>query len=86
MFGELAVLKKANILNCSTLMWKNDNLYQMNQVDKRLRNEDDLWVEAFFRTYSDCILTTMSQLKRDPLAYMLDSDSNAKVNVGRYNI
>ena len=63
-FGELTILKKVNILNVSTILCKDDKLYQMNQGDKKsTRLKESLWVESFMRCYSDCIMTSMNALR-----------------------
>ncbi len=77
-FGELQVFKKTKIINMNTALLKNDgSLWQMNQEYYNTKSDEDKFAESFIRCYSDCILTTFNNLRRQEALYQFETNGSS---------
>lgn len=69
--GGFGLFGQAKVIHC-TAVWQNprDNIfYQINLNEHAPKCHQDFWVLNFLRTYADCIVTTGSILRKEPLAF-----------------
>ena len=73
-FGGFQDFGRASVIH-SAAVWQNPNdgkLYSININENSPKSKQDFWTLNFMRTYCDCIITTGSILRKEPLAFHPD--------------
>lgn len=69
--GGFKLFGSAKVIHCAAV-WQNpndNNLYSININDESPKCKEDFWTLNFLRTYADCIVTTGSILRKEPMAF-----------------
>jgi hypothetical protein len=73
LFGKLSIFKRSKVIHSHATYVRNGNMYQMNINEHAPKSKEDFWALHFFRTYSDCIVTTDKVLSAEADCYNLDT-------------